>query len=170
MSGIPDWLIVAGTAALSVRLFITGLYREYRAFFLYLVFATLRSAVFANLNPAGKTYLHIWIITEPVEWLFYLLVVVELYSLVLKDYRGLSTAARWALMAAIGLALLASAMIFLAPSRYTTQGPMMAYYYQAERSVYLSLLVFLREGPGSSAADGARCGGDDTRSSAAKRS
>ncbi|MGC9949859.1 MAG: hypothetical protein ABSF64_26110 [Bryobacteraceae bacterium] len=82
-------------------------------------------------------------LTEPFEWLFYVLVVLEIYALVLEDYRGLSTAGRWALIAAVAVALLASGISLMAPSQLTTQGHLMRYYYVAERAVNFSLVVFL---------------------------
>jgi hypothetical protein len=142
MARILDLLIVAGTAILSIRLLGAGLYRRYRVFFFYLVFATLRSGVLSSINQRGSAYQKIWVLTEPLEWLFYVLVVLEIYALVLQDYRGLSTAGRWALIAAVVLALLASALTLLAPSQ-SAQSHLMRYYYVAERAVYFSLAVFL---------------------------
>jgi|SRR5579871_1077506 len=143
MARILDLLIVAGIAALGVRIYTSGLHSRYRAFFCYLIFATVRSGIVANLNTAGKAYYRFWLVSEPIEWFFYVLVVLELYSLVLEDYRGLATAGRWSLIAAISLALAASGLSLLAPSHYTGQGIVMTYYYVAERAVYFSLLVFL---------------------------
>ena len=136
-------LIVAGTAVLSVRLLVSGLYRRYRAFFVYLIFATLRGGILAVVPPTSKTYLHVWVLTEPVEWLFFVLVVLEVYSLVLQDYRGLATVGRWSLIAAVAVALLATSLSLIAPSNYTKQGMLMTDFYAAERAVYLSLMVFL---------------------------
>ena len=142
MAGILDLLIVAGTAILAVRLFALGLNRRYRVFFFYLIFATVRFGVFASLRQGGNAYEKIWVLTEPLEWLLYVLVVLEIYALVLQDYRGLSTMGRWVLIAAVVVALLASAISLMAPSQ-STQSHLMRYYYVAERAVYFSLVVFL---------------------------
>jgi hypothetical protein len=143
MARILDLLMVAGTAALSIRLFATGLYRRYRVFCVYLVFATLHSGIFISLNQKSNAYQKIWVLTEPLEWLLYILVVLEIYALVLQDYRGLSTAGRWILIAAVVVALSASAGSLVVPSQLTGQGSLMRYYYVAERAVYFSLAVFL---------------------------
>lgn len=143
MPHILELLIVAGTAILSIRLFASGLYRRYRAFFSYLIFTTLHDGVLAVPRPDGKLYYQIWIRTEPVEWLFFALVVLEVYALVLQDYKGLSTVGRWALIAAVAVALLASGLSVMAPSQYSGQNPLLTYYYVAERAVYFSLAVFL---------------------------
>ena len=83
-----DWLIVAGFAVLTVRLFTAGLHRRYRIFFCYLVFTTLHFGVASSLDQSSHAYLHIWVLTEPVEWLFSVLVVLEIYGLVLQDYKA----------------------------------------------------------------------------------
>jgi hypothetical protein len=142
MAGILDWLIVAGTAILGVRLFALDLHRRYRVFFFYLIFATLRLGVFASLPQRSNVYQKIWVLTEPLEWLLYVLVVLEIYALVLQDYRGLSTVGRWVLVAAVVVALLASGISLMAPSQ-STQSHLMRYYYVAERAVNFSLVVFL---------------------------
>ncbi|MGA2737759.1 MAG: hypothetical protein ABSG65_09935 [Bryobacteraceae bacterium] len=132
-----------GTALLSIRLYVSGLHRRYRAFFLFLVFSTLQNLAVAIAGAGSGAYQKIWVLTEPFEWLLYVCVVLELYALVLHDYRGLYTAGRWLLMVAIVLALLASAVSLLVPSHYTRQGHLMTYYYMAERAIYFSLAVFL---------------------------
>lgn len=141
---ILNIVIVVGTAALSARLYWYGLNRRYRAFFLYLIFYTLQTAFMMTLDIHGGLYQKVYVITEPVTWVFYVLVVVELYSLVLADYQGLYTFGRWALMIAVVLALTASAISLLLPSHNVTgQSPLMWYYYRAERAIYFSLMVFL---------------------------
>lgn len=140
---ILDLLIVAGTALLSVRLYVSGLSHRYRAFFCYLIFYTLQTGFMMTLDRRSGLYQKVYIISEPVAWIFYALVVLELYSLVLEDYKGLYTAGRWALIVAVVLALAASGLSLLAPFQATPQSRLMAYYYAAERAVYFSLVVFL---------------------------
>jgi hypothetical protein len=140
---ILDLLIVAGAALLSVRLYVSRLSHRYRAFFYYLIFYTLQTGFMMTLDWRGGLYQKVYIVSEPVAWIFYTLVVMELYSLVLEDYRGLYTVGRWALIVAVVLALSASALSLLAPSQAPAQSRLMAYYYAAERGVYFSLIVFL---------------------------
>jgi len=138
-----DLLIVVALAVLAVWLPASGLHRRYRAFFAYLIWALLRNGALAIPRPDGQAYYLIWTRTEPLEWLLYVLVVLEIYSLVLEDYRGLATVGRWTLIVAVCVALLASGLALAAPSHYTTQGLVMRYYYVADRAVYFSLVVFL---------------------------
>ena|SRR5579871_2950046 len=143
MGSALDYLIIAATALLAARIYLSGLRGRYRSLFLFLIFEVLRGCAFAPMAPAGRAYYWTWICTEPMEWLLYILVVLEIYALVLRDYRGLATAGRWCLMFAIVVALFAAGASLLAPSNYTQQSPLVAYYYYAERAVYFSLVVFL---------------------------
>src|ERR1035441_4990516 len=101
MARILDLLILAGTAILSVRLLATGLHRRYRVFFSFLIFETLRLGVVACLESASDAYQKFFVLTEPLEWLLFVLVVLEIFALVLQDYRGLATVGRWALITAV---------------------------------------------------------------------
>jgi hypothetical protein len=140
---IINLVILAGTALLGVRLLTSGLHRRYRAFFWYLVFYTLQTGILMSLNIRSDLYQKIYILTEPISWIFFALVVLELFSLVLADYHGLYTIGRWALVVAVTLAVIASVlMIMLVPST-VRQSHLMSYYLVTERAVYLSLLVFL---------------------------
>jgi len=103
----------------------------------------LREGVLSSLSTSNRLYEKIWVLTEPVEWFFLALVVLELYALVLADYKGLATAGRWALITAVAVALAASGISLLAPSHDTLQGPLLRYYYIADRAIYFSLVVFL---------------------------
>jgi hypothetical protein len=135
--------IVAGAALLSAHLYRSGLHRRYRAFSLFMMFFTLQNTVFVVVASKSDAYQKFWVLTEPIEWLFYVWIVLELYSLVLQDYQGLYTVGRWSLIVAISFALLASGFSLVVPSHATQQGHLMAYYYVAERAVYFSLAVFL---------------------------
>jgi hypothetical protein len=143
MSNAIQAVVVAGALALCIRLFHLGLHRRYRALFLFLIFTALQNAIPIVFTPNGMAYVKIWTLTQPVEWFLNAWVVLELYSLVLEDYKGLYTVGRWLLMVAIGIALLASGLSLLAPYRITAQGRLMAYYYVAERAIYFSLVVFV---------------------------
>lgn len=143
MAKAINLIILAGTGLLVFRIYSSDLHRRYRAFFSFLIFEVLRTGILTSLSPSSGLYQKVWVLTEPVEWFFYAWVVFELYSLVLEDFRGLYTVGRWALVVAVGVALLASGASLMAPSQHSPQGPLMSYYFIAERAVYFSLVVFL---------------------------
>jgi hypothetical protein len=81
-----------------------------------------------------------------VLWVFYVLVVMELYSLVLEKFKGLYTLGRWALYASLFVAICVSAISLLpqlvqAASRQRSS--ILPYYLLIERGVVCALLVFL---------------------------
>jgi hypothetical protein len=143
MSSVINALIVVAAALLSGRIYFSGLHRRYRAFFNFLIFFALQNLALTILGETSGAYQKVWVLSEPIEWFFYVWVVLELYSLVLQDYQGLYTAGRWSLIVAISVALLASGFSLIVPSHSTHQGHLMASYYMAERAVYFSLVVFL---------------------------
>lgn len=137
-------LVVLATGALAVRLQASGLSHRYRGFFYYLVFATLVTGIVLALDQQSGTYQKFYVLTEPVNWFFYAWVVLELYSLVLKDYQGLYTVGRWALIVAVAMAVLASVLIVMVPSNGTGQeSRVLPYFYLTERVIHFSLAVFL---------------------------
>lgn len=143
MATVINASVAGGAAWLIVRLYLFGLHRRYRAFFVFMTLFALENASCAVLNTRSAIYQKVWILTQPIEWFLYACVVLELFSLVLQDYQGLSTVGRWSLIAATSVALVASVLSLAVPSHTTVQGQLMAYYYVAERAIYFSLVVFL---------------------------
>ncbi|MEX2263126.1 MAG: hypothetical protein WD696_14315 [Bryobacteraceae bacterium] len=86
----------------------------YRWFFLFLIVSASRTAIMFPLS-IGRTlfpalYAWIWLISSPLMWALYVLVVFELYGLVLKNHPGLRTMGRWVLHASLSLAVVVSAI------------------------------------------------------------
>src|ERR1700694_1933243 len=88
---------VAVAALAAAKVFRTGLYHRYRILFGYFIFYTLNGVWPLFVNVKSNLYLRIWLITEPVSFLFYILVVLELCRLVLEKHPGLYTLGRWAM-------------------------------------------------------------------------
>jgi hypothetical protein len=151
------WLAVAGHLVLAVLFWRNGLHRTYRFFFGYLVFRVTRSALLAggpvivrlfdrrpNVPFATNAYAWLWILTEPVMWFFYILVVLELYSLVLQGYPGIASLSRWALMAGLTVAVGISALTLASDlSNPSEQFPILRYLFMIDRGVASSLVIFL---------------------------
>jgi hypothetical protein len=137
-------LTVVGLAAVSARLWLTGLHRHYRVFFAYLLFAALRSTVLALFPSSSGVYFRIWILTQPVVWVFYILVVLELYSLVLERHRGLFSIGRWLLYGALPVSI-ALAVLSLVPTGGAAGagGELFHAFTLIERAVVFSLVIFL---------------------------
>jgi len=142
-----EWLVLAGCGLTATKLVYTGLYRRYRALTAYLVFRVPYTACGLVLftNPGSSNYMKFWILTEPLVWLFYFLIVIELYSLVLEKHRGLYTLGRWFLYAGLSLSVLLSGLALLPQLNGGTAqaSHVLGYYYAIERGVDFSLLLFL---------------------------
>lgn len=141
---ILRFLILLGVIALGYRMYSAGLYRKYRVFFAYLIFWVCRSVVLLNINLKSVLYAKVWIVTEPILWLFYILLVLELYSLVLENHKGIYSLGRWSLYGALGVSLLISTLIFIPPSGGPyARSVVLPYLFLFERGLFCSLVVFL---------------------------
>src|SRR5258708_22866312 len=85
-----------------------------------------------------------WIGSEAILWLSYVLVVFELYSLVLKRYRGIYSLGRMFFFAAVAASTIISAITVLPTmtGKLATH-PLLNYYALIERGVVTSLAIFL---------------------------
>ncbi|HWQ55933.1 MAG TPA: hypothetical protein VN442_19750 [Bryobacteraceae bacterium] len=136
------WLTLAGMLFLCARLLHFRLHQRYRIFFLFLLFSSIRSGVLMALDVRSAAYMKIWIVTEPVRWILCILLVLELYSLILERHRGLYTAGRWAMSAALVIALLSSTAILMYGSSGSSS-PLFGFFMRTERALMFSLVVFL---------------------------
>ncbi len=140
-------LIVAGCALTSAKLWHNGLFRRYKVLFGFLVFRFLHGSIalvwFTDIRSAG--YQKFWVLTQPIFWIFYILLVLELYSLVLEKHKGLSTLGRWVLYAGFSLSILISSLALLPRIQMGTRqrSVILGYYYAVERGLDFSLLIFL---------------------------
>jgi hypothetical protein len=137
-------LNVLASALVIGRLYWLGLYRIYRFFFASLVIALLRSAALFPFGTRSWTYYRIWASTEPILWLSYILVVFELYSLVLKKYRGIFTVGRiFFFVAAAASAIISAVTLFPTMTGALAAHRLRYYYALIERGIETSLAVFL---------------------------
>lgn len=134
------WLQTAGLVLLSVRIWWTGLYRTYPSFFLYLLAALLQSAVLAAVPYASSAYRYAWLATEGLIACFYALVVLELYSVVLRDLTGIARLSRRYIQGALFLAIVVSVLLLALEKSSTYLVPA---FFKFERSIVSSLVIFV---------------------------
>jgi hypothetical protein len=140
-----QWLSLAGFVLTILRLFISGLYRRYPFFSAYLVYCTIPVSMSLALDVRSYLYFYLWAFTEPLLWVFNVVVVLELYSLVLENYKGLYTLGRWALYASMAIAVVISTLTLI-PQLGTPafrNSRIYLLYMVIERGVMCSLLIFL---------------------------
>jgi hypothetical protein len=137
--------VVSGLAG--VRLFRVGLARRYKVLFSFLCFHVARSLalLLCQLLPHPLTaYGRTWFATEPLMWVFYVLLTLDLYSLVLQDYKGLQTVGRWILLVALSIAILISGISVMPGWRSPTEkAPLVFYFILVDRGIMFSLLIFI---------------------------
>ena len=139
------WILnLLGSAFVIWRLYFVGLQKTYRFFFAYMVLALARTVILFQFNPLKKTYYHIWLLTQPLLWLCFVLVVSELYSLVLRQYRGIYSVSRWFFFGAVTLSTIISAStVFTTMAGSASRPPLLYYSALIERGVVTSLAIFL---------------------------
>ncbi len=147
MSSLQDWLWAAGlvlAALLAVKLVLTRLFRVYKWFFLFLCFQITCSLVLLPISSNRSAYGLVFLITEPVVWFLYILVVLELYSLALRNHPGIASLSRWAMLLAVGVSVGVSALTLSADlGRPTGRYKTLVYYSVVERGLVFSLVLFL---------------------------
>jgi hypothetical protein len=89
------WIIhIVLLALLALRLFWSGLFLRYRWFCFLVVLLAGRNLALGMFEANPVVFFYIWLWTEPVVALSYILAIFEIYALALQRYQGLSTFAR----------------------------------------------------------------------------
>ncbi|HUI77915.1 MAG TPA: hypothetical protein VLY24_08355 [Bryobacteraceae bacterium] len=134
-------------ALTSFKLWRTGLYRRYLALcgYLFLNFLIYLFILFWFTDLGSIGYLRFYVVSRPLSWLFSILVVRELYTLVLERFKGLATLGRWFQYVGLTISLVISGLLLLPQMRSGTlqRSPVLGFYYAIERGVDCALLVFL---------------------------
>jgi hypothetical protein len=147
-SGLSFYLqvfAVLGSALLAIKLFKTGLWQKYRVFFWFScarVADSLWPLFFTETS--SLTYLHIWMLTQPVLWLFHILLVAELYRLILEGHRGIYSLGRWAMYVAVVIAACISILSLL--PHFTPKTPLstrLGLEFAINRGIDFALAIFL---------------------------
>ena len=134
-----------GSLLMVLHLYRTGLYRRYPIFFAFFIFRIPNSIWPFFLEVTSPLYQQVWILTEPLEFGFYVLMVVELYKLVLEKYKGLYTLGRWALSVSLVISIAISALSLLPrinPSM-PQRSRIMFYVLATERGIQTGLALFI---------------------------
>jgi hypothetical protein len=134
-----------GSALVAWRLYSLDLHRKYRFFFLLMVVQVTRSVSLLPFDTRTQIYYEIWLWTEPVLWLSYILVVYELYSLVLKHYQGIYSVGRRFFFAGVAISSVVASVLVMATTATALGGRhrILYPYVLVERSIFGALAIFL---------------------------
>jgi hypothetical protein len=135
-------LILSGV--LAARLLQLKLARTYRFFVAYLLFSVIRGLLSWSFSLESIAYRNIWRATQPIIWLLYVLVVLELCSLVFKEYRGIQALGRWAIYGSLAVSVCLST-ITLVPAWLHSQDPAFSLqrYLMVERGIDFGMVLLL---------------------------
>lgn len=138
------WVSIVAYAGLYLRLRHEGLDRVYRWFTIYVVFCVVLSVALIFVPQQTNLYAQVWMATAPVVDILYVLVVLELVSLILQRFRGIASLGRWAVLAGLSLGILIASLT-LSPdlSNPAEQSPILRYFFVLQRGVTSSLVLFL---------------------------
>lgn len=138
-------LTLLGSVLTVVKLYSTDLYRRYRMFFLLFLFQIPNTIWPLFIDYHSRLYQYLWTGTEPISWLLYGLVVLELYRLVLEKHRGLYSLGRWMMYLAVIVSVIIS-IISILPKikpRSSLHSRTLGYLFATQRGVYFSLVLFI---------------------------
>ncbi len=129
---------------LVLRLFQLKLGRVYRAFFSYLLVIAFRNAVMWPLDVNDPAYRVIWKVTQPLVWVLYMAIVLELCSLIFKEYRGIQVLGRRVVYGCLAVAILVS-MLILMPVWRNSGEPILSTprFLMVERGIDSALVLLL---------------------------
>ena len=137
---------ILGWALLAIKFFNTGLRRKYWVFFWFCCVQVADSLwpLFIT-NTSSQTFFRIWALTQPILWLFHILLVVELYRLILEGRPGIYSLGRWAMYAAVVIAVCISILSLLPhfTPRTTQQSKYLGLAFATDRGIDFALAVFL---------------------------
>jgi hypothetical protein len=134
-----------GNLLVVLRLGLSGLYKRYPAFTAFLAFRVVDEIPPLFVNQRSDAYAYLWIAMEPTLRIFCIFAVLEMYRLMLEQYKGVYTAGRWALYGASLISVIVSVLMLLA--RITPSLPQntiyLGYGWAFIRGVDFSLTIFI---------------------------
>lgn len=102
---VTEIIHAAAAAAAVTRLIRLDLAKRFPALLAYLAFLAVINLGYGLLNTASAVYFWSYMILEPVECVFSIFAVRELFALAFNDYPGIRTVGRWGMYAGVALAV-----------------------------------------------------------------
>jgi hypothetical protein len=133
-------LQTAGLIGLCARIWWLGLHRVYVYFFNYLLLAPLQMIIPVFVPFDSVAYVYAYMVAEGLIVCFYALIVLETYSIILRDLAGIASTARRYIKWSLGAAILISLSLNTLDRNPAT---MSGYFLAFDRMVCSTLLVFV---------------------------
>src|SRR5258708_37932510 len=126
-------------ALLILRLLSSGLAFVYKFFFCYVIVDVL-DTVYPFFIPYGNLYFWVYVAFQSVKLCFYVLIVFELYSVLLRDLKGIARLAQRYSLVALGISALLS--VFVLTALPLPRSPLRKIFY-VEIPIISSIVLFM---------------------------
>ena len=128
---------------LLLKLWRANLATKYKAFTTFVIFELVRSSVAALIPRKTNTYAEFFLLTEPIVWLLFALVTLEVYQSVFRTLPGISRFTRYVIVSATGVAIAISTISLMLHVDTGSPFRTLELYFTLERAIFLSLLTFV---------------------------
>ncbi len=111
-------ILVTLTVCFAVaRLLVLRVPRDLPVLFSFLLYQLLQYSLAIVLRPGTKSYEYFYIVAEPVNWIFFIFAIREMYDRVFAEFPGIASTARAAVNISLGCALgISFVMVYLTPA------------------------------------------------------
>jgi len=133
-------LEIAALLILCVRMWMAGLHRVYVNFFRYLVLEFLQALIPLLVPLKSHLYRDLFVVSDGLIVAFEALVVLELYSVILRNLQGIASVARRYIKITLALAIFVA---LLPLTIEKTPNTLTGYLFIFERPILSSLIVFV---------------------------
>ena len=131
---------IALLVALCLRMCVSGLRRVYPYFFAFLVLDLLQAIIPVVVPLRSDLYRDLYVASEGCMVAFYALVVMELYSVILRDLAGIANVARRYIQVTLAFAIVLSLLpLAIEKTPHTATG----YLFSLERPILSSMVAFV---------------------------
>lgn len=137
------FLSVGAIGVLLVKMWKERLIAHYRYFTIYLVSALISASVLAQMPPHTSAYAITYFCFAGLRWVLYVLITLELFSVVLVKLPGLATVGKRLVKAALALSLTVALLSLAVKARASGKFPKLEAFYLTERVIVVSVLFFL---------------------------
>ncbi len=110
----------------------------------YLTLQLLDAALLFGFSSNTRVMFWWYVLSSPVRWVLYVLLVKSLYGAIFQDYPGIQTVGRWSMYGALLVAGLLS--LSVATATYSTHNPHVGHFYVfilAQRTILSALVLFV---------------------------
>ena len=134
---------VVALGLLATKLWRSGLFRIYRALFVFAIFEATRAAMTLALSRTTAFYTWFYFATEPITWVLYALMTLEAYQTALSGFPAISSVSRRFVSVSLAAAVVLSVASLAFGASNDSPYPSLEAFLLVRRVVNASLLLFV---------------------------